>query len=69
MTSEFLMDNGAGVVTHLWRTAGTGRRYIWRDGPPGDPYALQFDDERGRPVDVFGLPLDGKFIEPSTKNT
>jgi len=66
MTTTFLMDNGAGIITRLWRQQIGGRRWsrwVWLDAPPGDPtWELQFDDERGRPVDTFGLPLFGKLV-------
>ena len=70
-SNEFVMDNGAGVTTHLWRQQiGKNRfsRFVWLDAPPGAPnFELQFDDERGHPVDTFGLRLDGKFVDVVNK--
>lgn len=62
----FLMDNGADYHTRLWRVRVMGY-WRWRDAPAGK-WQLEFDDEDGHPVDVFGLPLDGEFVEASIKN-
>lgn len=60
-TDHFLMDNGAGYHTRLWRV-WSGTKWVWRDAPVGDP-AIELDDEKGRPVDVFGLPVNGSFCD------
>jgi hypothetical protein len=67
-TSYFRTDNPAGYHTLLWRTGGTGNRYVWRDAPPGEAFEIQFDDEDGHPVDCFGLPLFGKFLDDVPKS-
>lgn len=71
MCDLFLMDNGAGYVTQLWRheiIRQTWRKVVWRDAPPGEPHEIQLDDIDGHPVDDFGLPLDGKFVDTFAKN-
>lgn len=36
---------------------------MWRDRPEGsDDHDMTFDDADGQPVDVFGEPLAGSFI-------
>ena len=61
----FIMDNGGGYHTRLWRREikRFGRStFIWCDAPPGKKAVLRFEDDEGRPVDSFGLPLFGEFI-------
>lgn len=69
-TNIFLMDNGCGYHTRLWRRIvmrfGRGE-WVWRDTPTGKAQ-LEFEDEDGVPVDCFGLPLDGQFVEASINN-
>lgn len=62
----FRVHHGLEVYTTLWRQRPR-TRFVWRDGPAGSPYEIEFDDERGRPVDAFGLPLDGEFIDAVDK--
>jgi len=67
MTSDrFLMDNGGGEHTKLWRQRI--EVWVWRDAPAGYSHAIQLHDEDGHPVDAFGEPIDGTFLEPSPKN-
>lgn len=69
----FLMDegehHGRRYTTRLYRHHIVRRnwaKFVWRDAPPGShsqSVTLQFDDIDGKPVDSFGLPLLGNFIE------
>lgn len=65
----FLMDHGSGHTSTLYRQEIKlfGRaRTVWRETRPGEPHpkgALQFDDDEGRPVDGFWLPIFGKFVD------
>lgn len=73
-SDRFLMDHGAGHRTLLHRQQITLfgiPRWVWRETPPGTPKpktALQFADDDGCPVDTFGLPLFGSFIDVSLKD-
>lgn len=67
-SDRFLMDNGAGYHTDLWRheiVRRTWTKIQWRDAPPGEKWEIWFDDIDGKPVDNFGIPLDGEFIDVS----
>lgn len=72
MASErFLMDHGAGHRTLLWRQpAAVGRTmHVWRDARLGAKWEIEFEEnDDGYPIDCFGLPLFGEFIEPSIKD-
>lgn len=69
----FLMDHGMGHTSVLYRQEikRFGRSdMVWRETKPGEPHPRrwpEFADENGRPVDTFGLPLFGKFVEVSVK--
>ena len=66
---QFLVDEGSGYTTHLWRRPVNrfGRLvWIWCDAPPGEKYEIRFEERDRRPVDCFDLPLFGNFLDPET---
>lgn len=70
---HFIMDHGSGYTSELWRVEiirQHWRKFVWRDVPPGAHWSgvsIQFDDIDGHPVDCFGLPLLGKFVDVFAK--
>lgn len=70
-TARFMMDNGAGTYTYLWRSlviqaakeeATCEMTWIWRDAPTGHDCDIYFHEIDGHPVDDFGEPIAGKFL-------
>ena len=66
-SDRFRMDHGKGLSSILHRERIFGRRWVWRarEGLVSD--GTLFADEDGRPVDAFGLPIMGEFIDASIK--
>lgn len=66
MPNEFRMEHGRGVTTILRRQPKRiGRvEHVWRD-QSGE---IEFDENIDQhPIDVFGLPIFGKFIDATIK--
>jgi hypothetical protein len=65
MPDKFLMEHGKGVTTVLYRRLLMKSRHRdewkWVDLHGH----IEFDEQEGRPVDCFGLPILGKFIDTS----
>lgn len=70
-TARFMMDNGAGIYTHLWRVllvqpaqdeATCEATWVWRDAPAGHEWEISLHEIDGHPVDDFGEQLAGKFL-------
>ena len=63
---RFMVDHGAGHRTLLWRqpaVAGS-KEHVWRDARPGTPHSIECEEDiDGHPVDVFGLPIFGEFVD------
>ena len=63
-SDKFRMDHGKGYSTVLARQPKRigGTAMVWRDSS-GE---IEFDENiEQHPIDCFGLPLFGRFIEPS----
>lgn len=71
MREFFLMDNGAGYTTQLWRQEiirAHWRKWVWRDAPPGERHEIQLDDDDGHPCETaWGLHVPGKFVDTFAK--
>ena len=67
-SDQFRMDHGEGMWSILRRQPSVvgSMRMVWRDaeGFPAEGYD---EDVDGHPVDVFGLPLFGQFVNSSTQ--
>ena len=67
-SDRFRMDHGKGYTTVLVRQPARigGTRMVWKPAPGEKIQMPPFDENiEQHPIDCFGLPLFGKFIDPS----
>jgi hypothetical protein len=51
------------LYRQLKTTPRGGHAWVWRDALPDERGGIEFEDVDGHPVDIFGLPLFGSFID------